>query len=207
MRDISTAFNNELLANNICPRFLFEGNFGGTWQRYTTHDSDLIYNSNTYVSNGYLDSISSYEESSDIISNGMKVNITSEPDAILSLFLNNAKHGQAGAIYFVLINFNTQAIVDVHKIFDGYLDGVQIIDGIDSATAVLSYESALIRLKKVLDFKYSDKIQRLFFPSDAGFQYVEQLQNWGGYWGKTQKLPEQKKQQGKKDKDKKKGKR
>lgn len=192
MKDFSSAFYNELISDSIRPRFCFAGNFGGVWQRYTTHDGDIILNSNTYLGNGYLSSLSAYDESTEIISSGMKVTIAAEPNAIISLFLNNAKNGQKGEIYFVLLNDVNNNIVDSYKIFDGNLDGLTIEDGLDSARAILSYESSLIKLKKATNLRYSDKTQQLFYSGDIGLQYLEQMQNWGGYWGKNAKIESQK---------------
>lgn len=197
-RDVTTDFKTELTAGTNYPFFLFEGKFGDDFLRYCTLGRDLSWDSKTWVGNGYLKGIPQVSETSSVQASGISVVLAGEPSVILSIILNNASHKGTGKLWFGFLNSAGSVISSPHLIFSGLLSSAPITDSISEASVTLNYENQLINILNNNEFRYNNKTQQLFFPTDIGFEYMEALANWTGYWGKKNK----RKKKPKKDKGK-----
>lgn len=183
-RDLQTGFVNELTADVNRPFFLFEGDFNGTLLNYSTLSRDINYASKVWLGNGYFKDIPSVSESKRVSAASIAIQLVGEPSTIISTILNNASHQASCQLYFGFLNSAGAMVSNPYLLFKGKLSTAELADSPDQATIILTYENELINVLNNNEFRYNDGTQQLFYPSDIGFEYMEALADWSGYWGK-----------------------
>jgi hypothetical protein len=182
----------------LIPIYLFEAWFGGTALRYWSGDGDLVWGGYTWLGNGVFMGLSSLRENEQLEADGLDVILAGVPAEIVSLVLIYAQHNAAGKVYLGFMQPGRTVIADPIVLFSGTLDVPKISDGPTQLTISLTYESTLILLKEAKDLRYTDAQQKQMFAGDKGFEFVEQIDQWSAYWGKTKAQIEAEKKQKKK---------
>lgn len=186
-RSITSDFRNAITSGSFRPCFLFEAVFGGDTYRWWTGNRNLSWNSQTWGGNGYILNIGAIEETEDLSFSGTVVELAGDLSILISLLLNNSFTGQSGKVYFGLLDSSNNIINAPYEIFSGFLDNVEIKKTGQSGSIQLTYENDLTLLRRSSDFKFTSATQKIFYPDDLGFEYVPQMANWNGYWGKPEK--------------------
>lgn len=88
-----------------------------------------------------------------------------------------------GAIIEKTADTGVTLITDPYLIAQGELDVPTIVEQPQGSTISVTYESELLRLKERAPHRYNQGTQKLFFPSDLGFDAVGQLESWQGVVG------------------------
>ena len=185
-RDFSNDFKAALEASVLRPRILIELEMASYWLRYWTGIGDLVWNGNTYT-NGYYQGVSPYKETGNVSAEGVSIKLAGEPSAMISIILNDVRPWKIGRARLALLDADANVIADPEIIFEGKLDKSEIQDDLDSSVVTLSYESRLIAMDRVKEFRYNHATQQIFYPGDKGFEYMEQMKSWAGFWGKHEK--------------------
>jgi len=159
---------------------------------------DLVWDSATWLGNGYFTGISDYDESAGIEATNMEVSLVGVPQALISLFLSESTHGSNGGVWLGFLDSSGAVIADPYLLFDGALSAPQIDDNPDIATISFSLESELVWLNRSSELRYTHESQQTLYEGDLGFQYVSGLDNWTGYWGNKKKSSTTKKKSTKK---------
>lgn len=186
----------ELTAGNVRPCFFFECELSSGYLRYWTGSTDITWNSQTWTGNGFLKNMGQISESKDAL-DGILVELTGEPSALISTVFNNLRRGKSGSLYFGFLN-SSDAVISTPIEFTGRLDSAELLDGETEASIRLNYESDLVRLDEANEMRFNAETQKIFYPSDDGFEYMEALQNFQGYWGKPNSSKKAGKEQPKK---------
>lgn len=184
--DITTDFRNELAASIVSPRLFVELETDSSTLRYWTGSFDISWNSQTWSGNGYLKGIGEIADSLDADSSGVSLEFVGEPSAMVSLSLQSFNQNKPCKIYLGFLNSSNSVIADPILLFEGTVDMVNLLDGADKATVTVSIENYMVALTKVVEFRYNSETQKIFYPSDIGFEYMPALEDWNGYWGKPQ---------------------
>lgn len=198
MRNLSNDFITALESNKINPVVFFSCEFGASTYHFTNARNDIIWDGKTFLGNGYLVGIPDSVETSEAGSGTMSVVLMGQPLDLISLALNNLKHDQIGELYLALLDDDRNVIDDPHMIFRGNLDDVQIQDGADTATITLIYQTVLSILNRASNLRYNQRTQQIYYPTDIGFEYMEKLTDWTGYWGKVKTEAKKKSRKGSK---------
>lgn len=186
-RDLSAGLESELTASTVRPFFLFECVVSSTTLRYSTLPRNVSWNSQTWLGNGYLRSIGRAKESDRVGAEGMEVYLAGEPSALIALALDEFRQNKAATVYFGLLNSSWAVIADPYPLFKGVLDSVELGDAVDSASIRITLEHKMIAQNKAAGLRYTAEAQNAMFAGDLGFEYMLQLQDWSGYWGKRKK--------------------
>ena len=185
MRDLSPSVLAALEDQTLRPVLLYEGEFASGTIRFWSGLGNLVWDSKDWIGAGTIAGVSPIEESTDIRANGVRVSLQGIDAAIVSLVLQEIRHGRSGKLWFGLLTEDGQVIADPHQVFQGRLDVPEINDDGTTATVAISYESRLIDLERAREFRYTDESQQEEFLGDRGFEYVESLQDWNGVWGRS----------------------
>jgi len=94
-----------------------------------------------------------------------------------------------------MLDTSGAVIADPYPVFNGLFDMAEISEDSETPQVTLKYESRLIELEKTKDFRYTTESQRLFNNTDKGFEYVDGLQDWQGFWGRAKKKLKKKKRE------------
>lgn len=191
-RNLTVDMVTELGQQVIRPILLFKGEFLTNTIRLWTGIGDLTWDSSTWLGNGWLQFPQGGEESIELNPSGLTINLMGVPQAILSIVLNQGNSNSNGTLYLGLLDSSGAVIADPYKIFVGKLDTTTIAENSDSTEVMIAYESKFIDFERSKEFRYTQESQKIFYPSDKGFEYVPALQDWTGYWGGEKQKPKKK---------------
>lgn len=184
MRSLSTNFYHECLSNNNKPVFLFEGVFSNSFNlNLWTGVSELSWGGKTWLGNGWLYDFSTDQENEGVNAHGMQIHLSGVASAVISLILKDSRLNSLGSLYFSFLD-NDNNLVDPYLLFRGKFDKAEIVASIDNPQVVLYYENELIQLERTKEFRFNSATQKIFYPEDRGFEYVEWLQDQVFKWGK-----------------------
>lgn len=194
MRDITDDFYNQLMAARVTPILLVDLEFDISI-RLWNGDFDVVWNSNTYLGNGWLLGIDGGAETNDLSQQRAEISLVGVPQIMVSAILNSARQNSIATIYFGFLDSDNNIVDSPTAIFTGRLDIPRINETAEGALIQLNYESDLISLQKSKDYRYTTESQKLFNADDLGFQYVVASSVFQGFWGQTQAALKKKKKQ------------
>lgn len=193
-RDLTASFITELTADTCRPFFLFELETISTTLRYSSLNFDVTWNSNTWLGNGFFKKPGDLREGGgDIGADGITVELSGEPSALISTALTDVAQNKPATLYLGFLDASDAVIADPYELYTGILDKVEIQDSPDVCTIVCYIENGLIDLKRSSGLRYNHESQQTIFAGDKGLEFVDQMQNWSGYWGKPQRIKNKKK--------------
>lgn len=189
MRNLTSGMVTAVQKTVLHPVIFFEGEFttgGGSFVRVWSGIGSITWNSLTWTGVGHLGGLSAILESDDLRANGVAVSLSGIPAALISTALADARQGLPGKIWIGEIDPDTLAITaDPFLAFEGRLDVPEIEDGGDTAVIRINYESRMIEADLASNHRYTDETQQHFFLGDLGFEFVPEVQNWTGVWGRA----------------------
>jgi hypothetical protein len=181
---MTAAFQAALDDPNLRPCLFFEGDFPSGSVYLWTGRGPVQWNGQTWTGAGDLIGVSETEETTDVVATGLVVTLSGIPTSLVSLVISDAQQGLPGKVYVGLRATDGSIIADPVQSFAGRLDVPNIQDGEEICQISISYESRLIDLQKPREFRYTHESQRLFDPTDRGFEVVTSLQDKEISWGR-----------------------
>jgi len=185
-RALSVPLKNELQANPTRPVFLYEGQFAAGFLRLWTGLGDLSFDGNTYFGNGWLENVSGGAEMDDGSAQELTVSLAGIPQEVVSTLLN-AQQGLSGKVWIGAIDSTGALVTSPFLLFIGKLDVPTLDDSASAPKATISYESRLVDMDRSREFRFTSESQKIFYPSDKGFEFVRKAAKWDGFWGQTQR--------------------
>jgi hypothetical protein len=186
-RELTSGFINETLAAVSRPILLFEGEFNAQWVRLWNGMSDLTYTQDgqsvTYYGNGWMQSISGGEDKAEMVNSTISIGLSGVPEDLISMMLS-AKQNAKGNFRIGFLNTSGAVIADPYLFFSGRLDTVSIYESPEAPTVTINYSSALNDTERARNYKYTQETQMLFYPSDKGFEFVQNIADQRTiFWG------------------------
>jgi len=188
-RALSAGLISELTASLCRPIMLFEGVFESLTLRLSTGNGDISWNGETWLGNGWLREWSGPQESDDFAKNNLEIILTGVPELMLALIMAGIKQGAAGKFYFGMLNAAGAVITSPYLLFEGKLDVPVLDEGQEDSQITLTYENEYTSVNRSKESRWEPETQKMFYPSDLGFQYVTATQEWNGTWGPKKQEP------------------
>lgn len=185
-RTIAASILSKLSDKTVYPFYAVDLNFDAAPVYAWTGAGSITISGNEYTGVGNLLQISDVEETQEIAAKGMTLSLSGIPSDLLALSLTEPYQGRLCKVYlgFMTSWENPDASPDVMEIFSGYMDQMTIEEGADTSKIAVSVESRLIDLERPRNRRYTAENQRIRFPNDKAFDFVESLQDqqleWGG---------------------------
>jgi hypothetical protein len=193
-RDIPTGFSAAVEASTVEVFFAVELMFDVTQQnpsgplRFWSGLGEVELDGDTYVGSGQMLQVSSVDESLDVTAKGATLTLSGLPSDLLSLALSEPYQGRKCKIYVGMRDASANPMPSessvMAEVFSGYLDQMNIDEGGETSTIALYVESRLIDLHRPRERRYTSESQKSRFPSDKGFDFVEDLQDKKFQWGR-----------------------
>jgi hypothetical protein len=173
--------------------------------RFWTGVGTLTLDGEQWIGSGNLLSISDIEETLEMSVKGATVSLSGIPSEVLSLALSEPYQGRVCNIYFgtftpstsllkedsdyILLQDGSQILIDTERdafneIFSGYMDQMNIEEEADSSRISLTVENKLVDLERARVARYTSGYQKSLYPSDKGFDFIEDLQDKPITWGR-----------------------
>lgn len=183
-RDITAGFQGAVVGAVLHPILLIEAYFDSGTMRLWNGIGDLSYGGETYYGAGSLIAVSQITETRNIEARGATLSLSGIPTTFLSLALSEDYQDRKVVQRLALLDDTGAIIADPYTIFSGKMDVMQITDGGDTATIVVSAENDLIALKRPNERRRTPEDQKLKYTGDTFFDGVAKLQDaeivWGG---------------------------
>ena len=206
-RSLSSGIIGAISSESIKPFFAIELRFDTQTLYFWTGLGNITVDGITYVGTGQFLKVSEISETAEISAKGAMITLSGIPSELLSLILSEPYQGRLGIIRFGLMDANRSYLLDedgnyvlqedssriditagdpndLVEIFKGYMDQMNIEEGAETSTVALSMESKLIDLERPRVLRYTDANQKSRFPTDRGFEFVEDLQDKQFNWGR-----------------------
>lgn len=207
-RDITSALAEALAKEIVQPFYAIDLFFDSPNDTYLwTGLGELSYAENTYYGIGSFLGVDIVKETSDISAVGAEITLSGVDSSITSLALSEPYQGRACNIYFGLkldgsllkedglllfqedgfssLNLELDGEAATAKIFSGYMDQMDILEGPETSTISLKAENRLIDLERVRPIRFTSAYQKSLYPGDLGLDFVETLQDKQLTWGKS----------------------
>ena len=187
-RNITTAFNNAISAQNVIPFFAVSLAFNtGTlylWNGYGDISLTAGGSTNTYTGLGDAAGISPIDEQSAVQASGANLVLNGVKSSLISTALSAQYTNRNGTIFLGLFDTSKSVISDVYTLFVGKMDVMIIRENSDTSTIELKLENRLVALERAIERRYTEEDQKNLFTGDKGFDFIPDLQDKQLVWGK-----------------------
>lgn len=183
-RDITSGMNTELLSSILRPVVLVKLEFDSgdvlVWNGIGT----LSFNGDTYLGGGDLMSVGTSAESLELKAVGLEMALSGIPSSLLSIALGEDFQERRGTVWLGALDSSYTLVVDPEPVFSGRMDTMDIKEGAETSTIILTLENRLADMQRPSERSYTDLEQQLEFPGDLGFEFVADLNDgkeivWG----------------------------
>ena len=185
-RSISTDFNTQITSNSVRPFFAVDIGYENNTLRLWTGYHEVSFDNKTFIGSGSLLRLSNVSESADTKATGLQIVLTGLDDSILNASMSEVEQNIPCTLYFGVLTTTSNAteVVDTpYKMFEGFLDVVNIDNDGETVNIEFRFENKLISLEKPTDKRYTDQDQKQLFPDDKGLEFVASIQNKAIVWG------------------------
>ena len=182
-RTLSDYDRAQLQSNYISLAILFAMQVASTTEFMWSGVGDIVWAGQVWHGLGSLASISTISEDSTLTATGMTVSLSGIPANLIHEALTEVVQGYPAQVYLAFLNQSTGEIVDVITAFAGKTDQVDIQEGVDTCTVSIAIENRLADLQRGQGRRATDQDQRMTYPNDAGFSFVNWMLDYNSGWG------------------------
>jgi len=184
MRSLDPTLSAALTANLIYPVRLVQLTFKSQTVYLWSGPGSLVWNSQTFMGVGSLGSIGAITEGVDINADGTTITLSGIDPLLLAESLTDIQLGATANIWFGLVTQQRTLIGTPYLMFSGTVDTPTVTPGVDTFSITLNLENRMLDLARPNMRRYTSADQRIAYPTDSAFGWVEQLNdaawNWGG---------------------------
>lgn len=129
-----------------------------------------------------LGTISTISEDSTMTAQGINISLSGVDPTMLAHALSNIQQGKACRVWVNVFDSSLNVIGSALS-YAGLIDQPTIEEGAEKCTITVSVESRLSDLQRAPMPRWTDQQQRLRYPTDDGFKFVQTLQLWAAVFG------------------------
>lgn len=171
-RGLTTAAAAAVAAETVPRTVAVELDFAGGFVRINGSPADITIDGHTFVGVGGLGAISTVEESSELRSYDLTVQLSGVPADSVALALTETYQGRAGTVWEVPLDPTTGLpVADPIVIFRGRMDTLDVNLG-PSATVSVTLQNRLADWERPNNSRYTDEDQKRLFSFDRGLELV-----------------------------------
>ena len=183
MRNLDPQMAVGLQAGVIVPAFFAQITFKSQTSYVWTGYGPFAWAGNTYLGVGALAGIGDITEGIEVKADGTSVSLSGIDPDLYAESMADIQVGAPAYLWFALLA-QGQILGQPYMIFGGYVDKPTVSTGDNEITITLALETRMTNLQRANCRTYSSADQRVKYPNDSAFAYVEQLNdiavNWGG---------------------------
>jgi len=181
-RALDPALAAALASGLIQPFFLAQLTFKSQTDYVWPGTGNLVWNSQTYIGVGSLAKIGVIQEGTDVQAYGTTVTLSGIDPVLLGECMNDIQPGAPAKLWFGCLS---QGVIvgAPYLLFSGTMDLPTVSVGVDTISITLALETRMLDLSRATNRRYTSADQRLKYPTDIGFSWVEQLNDLALRWG------------------------
>ncbi len=181
MRNLDAPMVTAIKSGLVIPAFLGVIGFRSTTQHVWTGVGPLPYAGNTYLGLGSLVGVGSIKEGIDIRADGTSVSLSGIDASWYDECMADILIGAPASISFGVMGGGQ--LLSCYQLFAGQVDQPSVSTGPDDITISLALENKMVNLQRPNSRRYTSADQRMLFPNDCGFGWVEILNDVALVWG------------------------
>lgn len=182
-RGVTAAMQAAAEAVPAYPILLWEGLFDSGALRLWSGYGDLAWDAKTWTGAGDLIGVDPAAEVTRIVAAGGTFRLNGIPADLLGLALDEDYQGRPCTLYFGMLDAMAGAVVaDPIPVFSGRMDVMELDDGGETASIVLSAENLLADLGRAPGMTYTDENQKSLYPDDEGLAFIAAIQDREIIW-------------------------
>ena len=167
-----------LAAGTIAPVRLVQLTFKSGTVYVWSGAGPLSFGGNTFQGVGTLGQVGGIEESTGVQATGTTVSLSGIDPALLGDCLTDIQVGAMARIWRGLLDLTTMAPIGTpYQCFRGYVDQPTVNVSGETLAITLALESRIARLATASNRRYTAADQRMLYPNDSGFNWIEQIQD------------------------------
>lgn len=178
--DLAAALDAKVVVPFVLGEIRFKSGRANAWSGI----GDLSWDGKTWLGLGALLEVGSVTEGTAVEAQGTTVTLAGIGKAfgsstMVEEALTDIRLGASAKLWFGLISTTTGAIIGTpYMYFSGTVDKPTVVTDPEAGTSItLALENRLINLQRASNRKYTSADQRLEFPDDMFFDWVEILQD------------------------------
>lgn len=184
-RDLSPEFLEAIRSGIVRPAFFVEAHFRSGPIHVWTGLGSLEWNGETWLGLGSLGSISTIEEGSAVTAQSVTISLSGIDPTILASSLGDFQVGLPVTIWLALYDADAVLIPDPAISFSGRMDQPTLDVGSTTATISIACENRLADMNVSVERRYTNEDQRIDYPTDRGYEYVNSIQDITINWGRS----------------------
>lgn len=206
MRNLTPDMASGLSDKNVSLVVMAELFFQSATLRMWTGLGTLNWRDEDYFGGGNFIGISPIEETQDSVAKGLVASLSGIPSTLISLALTERFRGRPFRLYLAIVDSRSYVATEdapgrveledgtgfvllennfvnsPYRIFSGLMDTMEFTDNGSTADIRLSVENILITGQRTKLSRYTQEDQRKTYPSDKGFDLINQLQDKELVW-------------------------
>ena len=167
----------------IRPIILVELTFRSATEYVCTAPFAVTFGGNTYKGIGSLGSMGEIKEGTQVQADSTSVTLSGIDTTLLGESLDDIQQGAPAVIWFGLLKDDNTFLGSPAKAFAGVVDLSTVNYGTDTSTITLTLENLMVDGQRPSMLRYTSADQRIKYPDDIGFGWVEQLNDLALSWG------------------------
>ena len=144
----------------------------------------LAYNGNNYFGAGSLGEMGTVQEGIDVKASGTTLTLSGIDATFMAECATDIQLGAPAKIWFGLFA-NGSIIGTPYLLYSGTVDKPKITLGGEKMSITLALENKMINLQRASNRRYTSADQRLQYPTDTAFSWVEMLNDQALKWGQA----------------------
>lgn len=182
-RSLDATLAAEFDKDSLSPIGLVEIQTSSGYVRCWSGIGTLTWNGHDFAGTGALGKVSTLEESTELKSGGVVLELSGVPAEYVSIALSEIRQGRRAKVWIGCFEGN-QLVGEPFPWFTGLTDIAEIEDNASEVTIRITAENRLIDLERPRVRRYTSEDQKLTDSGDRGFEYVPGLQDTQFVWGK-----------------------
>lgn len=138
----------------------------------------------TWTGVGQFGGVSTVEEGTNVQARGVTLTLSGFDPTLLTDVLSGYRQGLPAIIYFGIFDAAGTVIPNPITTWSGRTDQPTISVSGEMASISINCENRLLDMNIEQSFRYNDQTQKLFYPGDRGFEFVNSIQDVTIYWGR-----------------------
>jgi hypothetical protein len=182
MRDLDPSMQAALEAGVLVPALLAQITFVSGTEYIWSGVGPLVYGGNTYSGVGSLGTIGAISEGVEVKAAGTSVTLSGIDPTLYADSMDDIVTGQPAKIWFALLA-NGAIIGAPFLAFSGLTDLPTVSEDGETISITINLENRLTNLQRANARRYTSADQRIKYPTDTFFAFVEALCNTANMWG------------------------
>lgn len=181
-RNLNTDLKTAMSLGLVTPVLFVRIEFRTQTMRAWTGVGDLVVDGNTYKGVGSFGKMGNITESIDVRADGTSVTLSGIDPILLQECMTDIQLGAPASLAFGLVS-NGVIIGAPYTLFVGTVDVPTVSVGVETLSITLALESKMVDLSRPSLDRYTTGSQRIKYPTDSSFGWVESLNDISLVWG------------------------